>query len=290
MKQIQLIAMDLDGTLFTDDKQISEKNRKAILEAQHNGIRMVICTGRLREDVAYYLKRYKLCMDRICCNGAVVATGDIHTETILETHQFKAEEARDLIALLLQYPLMINAFTNGYTITHASDDAQKYHLVERGIIREKRGITALLEGAERGIYKFYITWDRTCNYGMELLKYTREEVHHAFPGCEISQSDSTTLEIMPNAVNKGNTLLSFAKKIGIDQSGIMAIGDEENDLPMLKMASFSVAMGNAADSVKKLCRFITASNENAGVAEAIYYAMNRENTCMCLKKNVEERL
>ncbi|WP_029552681.1 HAD hydrolase family protein, partial [Streptococcus sobrinus] len=69
---------------------------------------------------------------------------------------------------------------------------------------------------------------------------------------------------------KASGLKALAQQLGIDRSEIMALGDAANDLEMLKFAGHSVAMGNAAASVKAVCNYQTASNDQAGVAQAIY--------------------
>ena len=77
------------------------------------------------------------------------------------------------------------------------------------------------------------------------------------------------IEIVANGVDKGSGVKFFAQKFGYDIKNIMCIGDEENDESMLKVAGFSVAMGNANNNMKKIADFITDTNDNDGISKAI---------------------
>lgn len=84
------------------------------------------------------------------------------------------------------------------------------------------------------------------------------------------RSQHYIVEALPKGTTKASGLKALAQQLGIDRSEIMALGDAANDLEMLKFAGHSVAMGNAAASVKAVCNYQTASNDQAGVAQAIY--------------------
>ena len=92
-----------------------------------------------------------------------------------------------------------------------------------------------------------------------------------------SKTASDVLEISPQSISKGNALKIIAKKMNIASCEIMAIGDQENDIEMLKFADVSVAMGNAIDKVKKIANYHTSSNDEDGVAKAIeMFALKQE--------------
>ena len=94
-------------------------------------------------------------------------------------------------------------------------------------------------------------------------------VLHSIPGVEINSSWWDNLEIMAAGVHKGAALRCLAQRLEIPLDEVMAIGDNENDLPMLQVAGLPVAMGNAVESVKQQCAFVTATNDEDGVARAV---------------------
>ena len=90
------------------------------------------------------------------------------------------------------------------------------------------------------------------------------------PQFEVSSSFKTNIEITSSRVDKGRTLIEFARSLGIPPEEVMVIGDSENDIPMLnKPFGKTVAMGNADDKIKALCTHVTLTNEEDGVAWAI---------------------
>ena len=91
----------------------------------------------------------------------------------------------------------------------------------------------------------------------------------------VVRTDVGFLEIMPKHVNKGNGLLHLAKYLGIGIDDVLAIGDGENDIPMLEQAGVAVVIENAADSIKKLGNFVTTNNNESGIATAFEkYVLN----------------
>ena len=91
----------------------------------------------------------------------------------------------------------------------------------------------------------------------------------AFPELQITQSAPGNIEIMPKDANKGNALEFLAQSLGFEREQVMAMGDAENDLSMLKYAYHSVAMANGTQIVKSICRYQTESNDQCGVAKMI---------------------
>lgn len=83
------------------------------------------------------------------------------------------------------------------------------------------------------------------------------------------KSEPFFLEIMPKGVDKGEALAKLAESLDIDQSETMAFGDQANDLSMIKWAGCGVAMGNAIDDLKDNAQYVTASNDDEGIAKAL---------------------
>ncbi|MBQ9008561.1 MAG: HAD family hydrolase [Clostridia bacterium] len=277
---IKLIALDMDGTiLLSDHRTIHPENIRAIREAQAAGLQVFISTGRLPEDVSDFLHRAGLTCAMVCCNGACAYSGPLPEGTRILEHVFSPELANHIIDIMLPYGIMINAFEHGQVSTVARSETHHYHLMERGLIREMRGEAALRTSAQRGILKFYtMEAPGTASVASPLMDILRTELAQRCPGIQITRSSPGIVEVMPENVGKGLTLIQAAKCFGISPAEIMAVGDEENDLDMLERAGFSVAMGNSSPKVLAACSLITLDNDSAGAAEAIRYALGVENT------------
>ncbi len=265
-QKVRLIALDMDGTLLlSDHATIPDRNIASIRKAQAMGIRVLICTGRLPEDISDYLKRMNLSCMIIACNGATAYTAPMPQGKRMFLHTLPAEDAKRAIAFLAEKHMVINGFESGVVNTFSEDPESHYHLVARHLIEEKRGLENLMAAAERGILKLYCYAD----YSRDRMREIRDELAGIIPNLVITASGANVIEVNAAGTDKGNALRHVAEMLTIPREAVMAIGDEENDIPMLQYAGFSVAMGNAIESVKKICRFVTAENDACGVSEAI---------------------
>lgn len=272
---VKLIALDMDGTLLmSDHKHIHPRNCDMIRKATESGIQVWIATGRLPEDVSDYLIRKQLKCGLVCVNGTIAYESPLPDGKKLYHESILPEAAEKVIDMILPYNIMVNAFEPGMVTTVAREESHRYHLLEReGLIQERRGEKAIYEAAKRGILKFYCMeepgWATEASPIMDEIR----ERANAISGIKATRSAPGIAEIMPDHVGKGKTLQEIAALYGIAPEEIMAVGDEENDLDMLEMCGYSVAMGNASQKVKETCRFMSTTNDEAGVAEAITYAL-----------------
>ena len=271
MKRVRLIALDMDGTLLSSDHQtIPQENIDAIRHASAEGIRVCICTGRMLEDASDFITRLQLPCMIIACNGTRISDGPLPKGHILYRRSFKPEDAKRVLDLVLPYRIMINGFEDGRVNTVAFASGQHYHLTDRGLIDASYGEKAIYEAAQRGIMKFYISADGYAGASTSKnIEDARKAVMSAFPELQITQSAPGNIEIMPKDANKGTALEFLAQFLDLEREQVMAIGDAENDLSMLKYAYHSVAMANGTQIVKSICRYQTESNDQCGVAKMI---------------------
>lgn len=279
---IRLIAIDMDGTILSPDHSISIKNRKAIWEAQKNGIKVVIATGRSFPEAFEPINKAGLNLSYICINGAEVR--DQHGKLISATHIMEKDISKVTTILdvkAIDYQLFIDkqVYTKNIkapidTFIQLTEAANQIPIVdeirrevmdrvERGIIRVVESFDALI--AERGssIYKIFGT-----SYNRQNLDDAREALQK-LPGLAVSSSGAGNLEITSVHAQKGIAVEQYAKSKGISMDQVMVIGDNYNDLSMMKHAGRAVAMGNAPDAIKAACTYETASNEHDGVGLAI---------------------
>lgn len=271
LSAVKLIAIDMDGTLLlSDHKTVPQANIDAIRAAQRAGIRVCISTGRMLEDASDFLNHLDLPCAVIAANGTRIIDSPLPEGKIIFERHFDSGDAMKAIDILLPYRMMINGFEDGVVNTVQDDSGRVYHLVERGLIQPRYGEQALREAAIRGIMKIFVVasamWDAKED---ERIPEAREAIRKALPHLEIVSSSPNNIEIMPPEAGKGAALAYLAEQMGLMRENVMAIGDAENDLSMLEYAYHSVAMGNAALSVKNRCRYETLKNDECGVAHII---------------------
>jgi 5-amino-6-(5-phospho-D-ribitylamino)uracil phosphatase len=247
MGAYKLIALDMDGTLLTEDKKVSEENQAALLAAREAGITVMFATGRGIQNVLTYAEELKL-MDAplVAVNGSEVyrKPGDL-----LERHVLQAEQVHSLHQLAVKYDTWFWAYTVG-DIFNKDRWVQKKELEERPWL------------------KFgYYTED------LESLTAIRSEIT-SWGNLELSNSHPCNLELNPKGIHKAYGISKVCELLGLDMSQVIAMGDSLNDVTMIREAGLGVAMGNAQDEVKALADTVTLTNEEHGVAHIIHkYAL-----------------
>jgi hypothetical protein len=235
---IKLIALDMDGTLLNENKEISEANRSAIKAAEEKGLHVVISTGRSMATLRDLAKSLSLKSYLVTVNGSEI--WDEHGELV---HRSIVEND----AITWMYDLS-KTHNTGYWATSTErvffnempEDLTAYQWLKFGfeIEDDKARETILKELQDRGEF-------------------------------EITNSSLTNLEVNTMGVNKARGIEKVCGLLGITMENVMACGDSMNDMAMIKEAGLGIAMGNAQDTVKEAADWVTLSNDEDGVAEAI---------------------
>lgn len=232
MKQpVSLIALDMDGTLFNGQSEISKEDQDAIREASSRGIHVAISTGRPYAGLPVTLLSGLGVSYAITSNGAAV----YHLPDRLCIHESAMEPALvcPIIEELQKKSIHMDAFINGDGFSQRSCEG-------------KIDCLDMPTSIKRYIH-------RTRTFTDDLAAYIR--VHN--------------LEFTRAGVTKGNGLTLLCSHLGVDIEETLACGDTQNDIDILKTAAIGVAMENALPEVKEIADFVTRSNENSGVAHAI---------------------
>ncbi|MBQ9301122.1 MAG: HAD family phosphatase [Clostridia bacterium] len=260
---IRLIASDIDGTLLRSDGTVSDYTVQVIHKAQEQGILFTVCSGRFPEHAHTLLKNYGIFCP-VCGNNGVTLW-DAATDTFLMDHLI----SRDAIGSIWQAAekLRLSYIVFGRKFVIASD--AEANRIARGRFTERLmedygvhyylGKTAVQDALDRPINKFYF-------YN---LSYAERAALNAIPGVTVTSSGFGNAEIIPLGCSKANGVEEMAKLHGFTLDQTMAIGDYDNDVPMLTAAGLGVAMGNAADSVKARVRYVTDTNDQDGMAKAV---------------------
>ncbi|MBP3524461.1 MAG: HAD family phosphatase [Clostridia bacterium] len=271
MKRVRLIALDMDGTLLASDHHtLPPRNIDAIREADRRGIRVAISTGRMVEDASDFVRRYDLPCMIIAANGARACTGPMPGGDMLYRCHLTPEDAHAVLDILMPSGLVINGFEDGVVNTVDNGSGKKYHLVYRGLIEDRYGEAEIRRAADRGIMKLFAVGDGFAGDAYDpRVAPVREQIRRALPHLQITSSAPGNIEITPPQAGKGKALAHIAQTLGLTRENVMAVGDAGNDLSMLEYAFHSVAMGNATKDVLSCCRYVTASNDECGVAQII---------------------
>ncbi|MGG1600688.1 Cof-type HAD-IIB family hydrolase [Paenibacillus naphthalenovorans] len=241
MSRYKLIALDLDGTLLTDDKRISEENKAAIRLAEDAGITVMFATGRGVQNVEEYVRELALGSPQVTVNGSEVwkAPGKL-----LERHVVDPGLIRRMYKLAAYYDTWFWAYCVG-------DIYNKERWLPESEIDAKQWMK----------FGFYTENE-------DSLAVIRQELA-SWNQLEITNSHPWNLELNPKGISKASGLKRVCELLGIHMSQVMAMGDSLNDAVMLQEVGLGVAMGNAQDEVKALADTVTLTNEENGVAQAI---------------------
>lgn len=271
MNRVRLIALDMDGTLLASDHwTVPQRNIDAIRRADSMGIRVAISTGRMVEDASDFIRRLDLPCMIIAANGARACTGPMPGGEWLYRCNLEPQDTHAALDMLIPTGLMINGFEDGIVHSVGGREGSKYHLVHRGLIRDAYGEETIRAAADRGVMKLFAMGDGFAGDIYDpRVEPMRLEVQKALPHLMVTSSAPGNIEITSPHAGKGTALAKVAAHFGLTRENVMAVGDAGNDMHMLEYAYHSVAMGNATPDVRAACRYVTASNDDCGVAQII---------------------
>lgn len=271
--------MDIDGTLLDSKSQVSAANSLAIVEAVARGIEIVLVTGR-RFDFALPIAQALPCdLHMIVNNGALAKSRDGTTHL---RHLLSAETARQVLESTPEFRanaavVFDRPHTRQVILEKVDwDDPFRggYFRRNREYIAEMAPLVSCLNG-EDPIQVMYTGQCLPMRAAMKSLAALPFGGEFTLALTEYESRDLSILDVLPRGVTKGNTLKEWVRRRGIPSESVMAIGDNWNDREMLEFAGCPVVMGNSVAELKSLGWPITLSNDEDGLAAAIYrYALN----------------
>ena len=260
--KIKLLATDLDGTLLRGGKPVSAGNIAAAQAAAKAGTIVTIATGRMYRAALPVAEALGLDVPIITYNGALIksTSGKVYYEQYLDE-----EICRRITDFAAARGWYLQTYSgDGLYYSDYGEFSRRYEHSQK-VIGEDIGY----EGMRNKVSKMYkmliITPDPavTKDWMAQLTAEFGDSV-------TLTQSSADFIEIISPGVSKASALVKLAEFLDIDISETMAIGDANNDLPMLKAAGVSVAMGNATDDVKAIADAVTGNCDDDGWAQAIY--------------------
>ena len=294
---IRLIASDMDGTLLNNDHDIDIETVEAIRKAEEAGIIFAISTGREYDSVKVLLDKHNIKAQCVLSNGAEYRDED---GNILDVINIKEESAKKIIEILDKNKMSARIFTEKGVFTTSTREMALQEIIFRTMsfnpslteeeareVAENLGFFTCLQ--------FIDDLDKFFEEGVEVRKFVAfhsdivlidkmKKVLGEIEGLAISSSFRDNIEITDINAQKGIILEKVATKMDIAREDVMILGDSFNDYSMFEIFEETVAMKNAIPEVKAIAKYITDSNDNLGVAKAIYNVINNEMDKMLKEK------
>jgi Cof subfamily protein (haloacid dehalogenase superfamily) len=259
----KMIVTDLDDTLLNSQGKISTKDKEAIIKAQEAGVKFVLASGRptyAMKDLAKELDLAKYGSYILSYNGSIIT--DCKTDKNILEETLNQNEIHTLYDFSKSKNVEIITYLDD---TIVSESYSSYIEVEVDLTKmpfEK--VKNFKETINKDCVKCILLEDPT--YLATVEKELKKELGKDF---SIAISKPFFLEVTKLGVDKGSSLLKLVELVGIKIDEVIVVGDSYNDLPMLQVAGLPACVENAKTEIKEICKFITTSNNNHGMANLI---------------------
>lgn len=262
-KVIRYIASDLDGTLISSNNEVSEENLDAI-DRMHNAlVRFIVLTGRTLYEVPLELRHNDSIDYIIYSNG--VGIWD-RKRGLLKNNFIDDEKAKKVFEILSEYETFTEIYSGGRPYVDASKfDSEHflYYKIDKGFIPEMNksrvkipSLRKIIDDSNDKVEMFDVFF-RYEKERQECLKRLKNDFDDLF----VTSSMSNNLEIVRAGNSKGNTLIEFCDKMGIDIKSVTVLGDSRNDISAFETDAKGYAVANACDELKNLADKVICSND-----------------------------
>ena len=264
----KLIVLDLDGTLTNSKKEITPRNRETLIRMQEQGIRLVLASGRPTYGIVPLANELRMNEFVLSYNGGEIINWE--TQEMVYENVLPNEVVPVLYECARTHQLSILTYDGAEIITENSQDPYvlKEAFLNKMAVRETNDF---LTDITLPVAKCLIVGDAD-----KLIPLEAELCLRLQGRINVFRSEPYFLELVPQGIDKALSLAVLLKEIGVAREEVIAIGDGYNDLSMIRFAGLGIAMGNAQEPVKKAADYITLSNEEDGVAEAIKKFCNQQ--------------
>lgn len=260
----KLLVLDLDGTLTNSQKIITEHTRKTLIEAQKNGVKIVLASGRPTYGVAPLADQLELNTYEgyiLSYNGGEII--DWKTGKLMYKNLLDPEVLPYLYQCAKDNNFAIVTYENEYVLTEHPHDEYVLKEALLNVMKIKK-VDNFLKAVTHPIAKCLIVGEPT------RLAVLEKEMHEQLKDrMGVFRSEPYFLELVPKGIDKARSLSVLLKEIGLTKDEMIAIGDGFNDLSMIQYAGLGVAMSNAQPIVRENADYITLSNDEDGVAHVV---------------------
>ncbi|MBR0714815.1 HAD family hydrolase [Bradyrhizobium liaoningense] len=266
MTPISLLVSDVDGTLLTKDKTLTDRAKASVRRLHEAGIGFTITSSRPTIGMTFLIEPLAITLPVGAFNGSSIVDPRLNP---IEQHLIPPAAAERSLQILNEFGVDIWLFTNDKWLTRNPDGDYVPH--------EKRAIradpTIVTDFAPYLASACKIVGASADAPHLEAC----EKVMQQALGREATAIRSQTyyLDITPPGHDKGTFVQAIARRLGLSTDAVATIGDMQNDLAMFRTSGLSIAMGNAADNVKREASYVTSTNEQEGFANAVDMILKR---------------
>lgn len=255
----KMIVIDIDDTLITNEGVVTEETAQAIREAEDQGVKVVLATGRMFASAKKVADTIGIQTPIISYQGGYIM--DWVNDTVLYEKSIPSDVIKSVINFCEEQNYHLQIYSHDKLYGKVENEKIKFYSEMHGIPFYIEELTHFID---QPVTKMIIFEDP------EHIDRVAEELNAGErDDCYITKSKPYFLEILHKEVNKGAAVEFLANYYGIDLEDVITIGDSWNDIPLLSVAGLPVAMGNATEELKKMAKYVTASNNENGVQEVI---------------------
>jgi Cof subfamily protein (haloacid dehalogenase superfamily) len=260
-RNIKLLLADVDGTLVTQDKALTEQAIAAARELREAGITLALTSGRPPRGMSMLIAPLKLEGAIAGFNGGVFVNPDL---SVIESHLLDAAVARETLQLILDQGLDAWLYTETEWLIR---DAKAPHVArEAWTVKFDARVVSEFTAADLKDAVKIVGVSDDLDKVASCEKLAQQKLGER---ASAARSQPYYLDVTHPNANKGAVVLTLAKLDHISPEEIATIGDMPNDVLMFRKSGFSIAMGNASDEVKSQASAVTDSNQDEGFAKAV---------------------
>lgn len=258
---IKLIATDLDNTLLDREGKIPESTAALLRQAADKGVLVAVATGRCYPSALGAARTIGAQTPIICYNGSLIKRGD--TGEVLARSYIQPDTIRQVSAFCHANGLYLQCYDYDDVIICEQDCEGLRVDPDLAVV----GFRAI------GDYRTYADLHPTPKMLIvekpEKVSARLQELEGLFPQLSFCQSQPWLIECMPRDAGKGLAVAKLAGLFGVEQSEVMALGDNTNDLPMIRWAGLGVIVANGVPEAKAEADYVCAHERSLGVEEAL---------------------
>lgn len=258
------IALDLDGTLKSSDKKILTETKEILMRLAKEGVIIILASGR--PTAGLFLEAKELGLDKtggylLSFNGARVV--DYPKLNVIYQKTFTSDVATAIYDRAKEYNLAVMTYSDEAIITEDTEDC---YVKEEATINHMplKKVTSFKDSVGGPIHKVLLT--AKPEYAAKVIDEFKQPYGDSL---SIYRSAPFFIEVMAQNVDKAESLQRLLDALAITKEELIAFGDGYNDLSMIAFAGFGVAMDNAVEEVKQRADYITASNDENGIAKCL---------------------
>jgi len=272
----KLMCIDVDGTLVDSNKDLPLENKMAIQEACRAGLKIAIASGRAPGSVQEILNDLGIKGYGICLNGSFINDGNIE----ISRSVFSDEQVDIIRKVVEKYDVRAFFAAPTLSVTNKTPFGGWLKAIQKSVAKQKQLIVCDNHNLKEGLDKYHGSLLKVSimEEDDDTYQMVRKELEDVFI-FDVAKSDTHYIDVTIKGINKSKGVKDLAKYLNIDLTEVICIGDNENDIEMIKVAGLGVAMAGSCEELLDICDVVTLSNDECGVAKVIYdYVFKKKHT------------